>query len=218
MRNSQILSFSPIALDWSTSTFHPHRSSMAGFLSSPQDTESIQRTFNAHDLIPLQPDILWKIEQGIIRTMTWSEDGMIATLGLWGQGDVVGRCLSSLEPYQIECLTKVEVSILRSPLWQHTIDAILRHAQHTEELLNIAHCQRVPMRLIQLLYWLEQKFGRSVHEGRLIDLRLTHQVLAETINTTRVTVTRLLSQLEKQGVVRRHRGRLILLQPLSLLD
>jgi CRP-like cAMP-binding protein len=33
----------------------------------------------------------------------------------------------------------------------------------------------------------------------LIQLRLTHQELAETIGTTRVTVTRLMQSLEQQG-------------------
>lgn len=186
-----------------------------------QGTETFPQSFRAHEVLMPLPDVLWKIERGIVRTTTWSEEGAISTLGFWGPGDVVGDCLSTLNPYQMECLTDVQVSGLRSHLWPSTLEAILRHAQHTEELLDIAHCQRVPVRLIRLLLWLERKFGRAdtdTPEGRLIDLRLTHQVLAEATNTTRVTVTRLLSQLGRQGKIKRSRGRLILLPSLSLLD
>ena len=186
-----------------------------------QGTEPFFQSFQAHELLMPLPDVLWKIEHGIVRTVTWSDEGTVTTLGFWGPGDVVGRCLSTLNPYQIECLTDVQVSGLRSHLWPSTLESILRHVQHTEELLDIAHCQRVPVRLIRLLLWLEQKFGRAdleIPEGRLIDLRLTHQVLAEATNTTRVTVTRLLSQLARQGKIKRSQGRLILLPSLSLLD
>lgn len=186
-----------------------------------QGTEPFPQSFRTHEVLMPLPDVLWKIERGVVRTTTWSEEGAITTLGFWGPGDVVGRCLSTLNPYQMECLTDVQVSGLRSHLWAPTLEAILRHAQHTEELLNIANCQRVPVRLIRLLLWLEQKFGQAasdIPDGRLIDLRLTHQVLAEATNTTRVTVTRLLSQLNRQGKIKRSRGRLILLPSLSLLD
>jgi CRP-like cAMP-binding protein len=58
--------------------------------------------------------------------------------------------------------------------------------------------------------WLGEKFGRNVEGGRLIDLRMTHQELAEAINSTRVSVTRLLQQFESEGMLRRHQRRLVL--------
>ena len=48
--------------------------------------------------------------------------------------------------------------------------------------------------------------------GRLIDLRLTHQDLAELLGTTRVTVTRSLIQLEQQGLIQRLSLQRIVLQ------
>jgi CRP-like cAMP-binding protein len=54
-----------------------------------------------------------------------------------------------------------------------------------------------------LLSWLAKKFGQEVAQGQLIDLRLTHQEIAEIMGTTRVTVTRLLKELETQGIIQR---------------
>jgi len=72
---------------------------------------TIIRYFKQRSFIPLPQDILWKIEKGVVRNLTWHEDGTLVTLGVWGPGDVVGRALSKIEPYEIECLTKVELTI-----------------------------------------------------------------------------------------------------------
>ncbi|WP_250126639.1 Crp/Fnr family transcriptional regulator [Chroococcidiopsis sp. CCMEE 29] len=170
-----------------------------------------QRTFSRRDLIPLQPELLWRIETGVVRTLTWSEEGTPVTLGYWGATDVVGQPLSRVTPYQIECITTVEASLVPEHLWHQVLEAVLKHAQQTEELLCIFHQEPLHLRLRLLLVWLAQKFGRQVETGKLIDLRLTHQQLAEVIGATRVTVTRLLKQFEREGIIKRsHRQPLIL--------
>lgn len=174
-----------------------------------------QRVFSRRDSIPPREDVLWRIERGAVRTVTWSEQGTLITLGYWGQGDVVGHPLSRVKPYQIECLTSVEVTILPPGLWEQALDAMLSHIQQTEELLSIVHRKPVSLRLWQFLLWLAQKFGRDVDKGRLIDLGVTHQEMAEVINTTRVSVTRMLQQFEEEGMLIRHQRRLILSLPIE---
>lgn len=176
-----------------------------------------QRTFSRRDSIPLQPDGLWQIARGVVRTVTWNPEGTLTNLGYWGPGDVVGQLLSRIQPYQIECLTSVEVNYIPSNQCHQVFDAILLHAQQSEEILNIIRYERMPNRLRQLLIWLAHKFGRSVSSGKLIDLRLTHQGLAEAIGTRRVTVTRLLNQFEREGIIARPRRNFIVLcHPLAV--
>ncbi|MBE9227678.1 Crp/Fnr family transcriptional regulator [Phormidium sp. LEGE 05292] len=176
-----------------------------------------QLTFSRYDQLTLQSDVLWKIERGVVRTLTWSEDGKPIILGFWGSGDIVGRPLTNLEPYQIECLTSVEVNLLPSNIWYQFMDAAIAHIRLSEELLNIVHSRPVPSRLLQLLDWLARKFGRDVEQGKLIELPLTHQALSEAICTTRVTVTRLLKQFEEEGILKRHGRYLVLCQPVQKL-
>ncbi|CAA9558431.1 cAMP-binding proteins - catabolite gene activator and regulatory subunit of cAMP-dependent protein kinases [uncultured Synechococcales cyanobacterium] len=162
---------------------------------------------------------MWRIERGIVRTLTWNDAGTLSVLGYWGPGDVVGQPLSRLSSYQIECVTSVEVSLVPAHLWHQVLDKIVLHGQQVEELLYILHQQRIPLRLQQLLGWLAQKFGREVDQGQLIDLRLTHQELAEFVSTTRVTATRLLKQFEQEGRIRRLRHHVILChQQLQLVE
>jgi CRP-like cAMP-binding protein len=154
-------------------------------------------------LLPLGRDYLWRIESGVIRTLTWLEDGTTVTLGLWTAGDIVGRMLSKAEPYQIECLTPVEVTALPLDRWHQVNEALIRHIQQYQEFLEILHCRSVETSLLRLLTWLANKFGQDVEQGHMIDLRLTHQEIAEIIGTTRVTVTRLLKEFENQGIIER---------------
>jgi CRP-like cAMP-binding protein len=166
--------------------------------------------FSRRHVLTPRTDVLYRIERGTVRTLTWDESGRCIALGYWGIGDIVGHALSRINPYQIECLSSVEVSILPPELWHQAFDALLSHIQQSEELLSIVHLHPVSLRLWQFLVCLGQKFGRDVDQGRLIDLQVTQQELAEAISATRVTVTRLLRQYESEGSLLRHSRRFIL--------
>lgn len=162
--------------------------------------------FAPRAVLPNKPGCLWKIEQGVVRTLSWLEDGTIVILGVWGPGDLVGEVLTHIEPYQIECVTEVKASLSSGDRWQYNLDtttALLNHIKQAEEFLLIRSHRRIDAMLIRLLAWLARKFGKEAEAGQLIDLRLTHQDIAEMLGTTRVTITRVLSQLEQQGLIRR---------------
>ena len=158
------------------------------------------RTFNYRELIPVEQHQLWRIEQGMVRTLTWDDEGTVAALGVWGVGDVLGSALSSVEPYQIECLSTVQASLISHQDGCYT-NAVFSHLNQIETLLKISHSKSVGRRLWQLLVWLGQRFGHETEIGQLIDLPMTHQDLAETIGTSRVTVTRMLNALQREGVL-----------------
>lgn len=187
--------------------------SAAGSNNSAVTGQLPQRLFTRREVIPPRNDVLWRIERGAVRTLTWSEDGTFITLGYWGPGDIIGYPLSRVKPYQIECLTSVEVSIMPPHLWHQDINGLLSHIQQAEELLSIVHRKPISLRLWQFLVWLSEKFGRDVEQGKLIELNVTHQEMAEVLNTTRVTVTRLLQQFEEDATLVRHKRRIILCSP-----
>ncbi|RAM50485.1 MAG: Crp/Fnr family transcriptional regulator [Hapalosiphonaceae cyanobacterium JJU2] len=165
--------------------------------------KTITRYLKQRSFIPLPPNILWKIEKGVVRNLTWHEDGTVVTLGIWGPGDVIGRSLSRIEPYEIECLTKVEVSIFPVNQSYELTEILLAQIEQAEALMMIRSYKTVEIMLIKLLSWLAKKFGRAVETGQLIDLRLTHQDIAEMLNSTRVTITRVLITLEERGLISR---------------
>lgn len=176
---------------------------MPASLPSTLSLQGLPQHFSPRSLLPLNSNFVWRIEQGIARTTTWLEDGTTITLGLWGPGDVISSALTAIEPCQVECLSKVEAVRLPLREWQQREDTLLARAQQVEELLIIRSYKRTDEMLLKLLGWLAKRFGRGVKQGQLIDLRLTHQDIAEILGTTRVTITRILSQFEQQGVIER---------------
>jgi CRP-like cAMP-binding protein len=170
-----------------------------------------QSVFERHEIIPVQKNVFWRIEQGTVRAVTWDENGTSATLGYWGVGDIIGYPLSKIDPYHLECLSYVEAVVIPTEELAQNIDILLSHIQQLEELTSIVSCNRASLRIWQFLVWLSNKFGCELEQGRLIELVITHQELADVLNTTRVTVTRVLRELEEAGKLQRHKRKLILL-------
>jgi CRP-like cAMP-binding protein len=167
-------------------------------------------TFQRKDLLPLRSAQLWKVESGFLRLLTWDEEGVITTLGFWAKGELIGLALSEDKPYQMECLSAVRVSQL-PPDSQSLQTAVLTYAQRMESLLSIMHSRSLTCRLVKFLDWLSSYYGRPIPEGRILELRLTHQLIAETLGTARVSVTRLMNQFELDGKIQRLRlGQLII--------
>lgn len=162
-----------------------------------------QRSFTRRSLLPLDNSHLWQINSGFVMTNTYLEDGTMIALGLWGAGDIVGQSLTRIKPYQAQCLTNVEASLVLAQEWNQSKTDWLKHIERAEELMVIRSNKKVETMLIQLLVWLSKKFGSQLEQGRLIDMRLTHEDLAGLISSSRVTVTRLLGQLEQEKVIER---------------
>ena len=174
-------------------------------LAAPH-ADSSQRRFNYHpgETIHLKPDCLWLVCQGLVKLSTVSESGEVF-LGLVGPSMLFGSRLTALPIYQATALSDVELvaSSLadEQPLELTLVPPIINRLQQTELLLAIAGQRSIQDRLEHLLLWLRQYFGQPTAQGTRISVRLTQQELADACCTTRVTITRLLGKLKKQGKV-----------------
>lgn len=157
-------------------------------------------TFRRREPIPAKDDTIWQIQSGAVRVHTVTEGGKGITLGLWGAGDIVGQPLVCNEPCLIDCLANVNATVLEASQRSNLQSALLAHLHQMQELLEMRQ-GRIQDRLESLLSLLARKFGHPTEQGLLIQYRLTHHDMAETVGTTRVTVTRLFQDLEQTGVI-----------------
>lgn len=172
------------------------------------------RTFLLNELILLEPDCYWLIQQGVVKTSAWTEEGMAISLGYWGIGDLIGQPLSLVYPYEVRCVTSVRASCI--PVSQsHQITSSIQHQiRQTEKFLSILRTETIEPRLRRILLWMANKFGREVEIGRVIELRLTHQDLAEIVGATRVSITKTINKLEQEGFLSRpERSTIVILEP-----
>ena len=159
------------------------------------------KKYYRHDILKLDSESICQIEDGYARTITLSEDGNISTLGIWGPGDFLGIPIRRNYPFQIEFISQAKVVFFKGDSNFSNHHCLVDHLQQVEALLNIQYQSLVRERLLLFLSWLGDRFGYRVSDGIAIGLRLTHQEISESINSTRVTVTRALKDLEKDGSI-----------------
>ncbi|EDX85753.1 transcriptional regulator, Crp/Fnr family protein [Synechococcus sp. PCC 7335] len=154
--------------------------------------------FKRYEQVNFVNHSLWKIHKGYIRTLTYDSQGEPVPTGFWSAGSIIGYPIAQTYPYIAQCLTTVEAEYLDVGD-RLSREMLLSQVRQSHTLLKIAHCKHAEQRLLQLICWLSEGFGRLVGDRRQIDLKLTHQEIAESIGITRVTVTRLIKTLEKKG-------------------
>lgn len=165
-------------------------------------------TFKRHEPISLHQGGLWRIQSGYARSLTWNLDGEPIPLGFWTTGDIVGQEIPashqleshSVRPYEVQCLSTVTAEYL-GDRYSLSKAAVQTRATQSNDLLRIAHCRHTEIRLLLFVSWLAKKFGKPAPEGLQVDIKLTHQEIAESVGITRVTVSRLLKALERQGKI-----------------
>lgn len=165
--------------------------------------------FNRSEIIPLEPHTLWFITQGEVKLTTLAMRGEEILVGIAGPSMVFGSSLTHLPVYQATALSKVKLAAISLPeltqtqeLSQALLKAVSDRLRQTEAFLSIHGQLRVEDRLKQLLLLLKQSFGQRTEMGTRLNLRLTHQDLASACCTTRVTITRLLSKLQQEDLLK----------------
>jgi len=86
----------------------------------------------------------------------------------------------------------------------------------TETMIETLTHRDMSSRLVSFLLVLCRDFGMPGAQGITIDLRLSHQAIAEAIGSTRVTITRLLGDLRNSGLVEIDRKKITVLDPIAL--
>jgi CRP-like cAMP-binding protein len=86
-------------------------------------------------------------------------------------------------------------------------EAIKRGLHDGRENLALFASRRPADRVRRKLIQLAHDYGKVGTDGLILDLPLTHELLADMIGSTRETVTRALAQLAREGIIRHERGR-----------
>ena len=173
-----------------------------------------------------QGDFFFMILEGRIKVTILGDDGREVILSLLGSGDFFGEmALLDNEPRSATAIA-VEDSELLS-LHRNDFQSVLsdnrsittglikvltgrlRRANHQISTLALLD---VYGRVARVIVDMAREEGRRLKDGRIAFRRATHQEIANRIGTTRETVTRMLKDLERQGMIHIE-GREIIVQP-----
>lgn len=88
----------------------------------------------------------------------------------------------------------------------------------TEMMIETLAHRDMGSRLVSFLLILCRDFGVPSQDGVTVDLKLSHQAIAEAIGSTRVTVTRLLGDLRDQKMISIHKKKITVHNPANLSE
>ncbi|KAM3104994.1 helix-turn-helix domain-containing protein [Phormidesmis sp. 146-33] len=209
----------PLLLRWQIQDLSNRKRAVAVLTHTDSDLPKPRACdrYRRGETIPLEAQTLWLVVQGVVKLTTLSERGEEILVGLAAEEQVFGASLTRLPVYQAIALADVDLvaipvaEMAQSMEFAQTLmPRIVHRLQQAERFVTMHGHLRAQDRLIQLLQLLKEEIGAPIStvEGKSIVLetrlkaKLTHQDFASACCTTRVTITRLLGQLQYQGKIR----------------
>ena len=151
---------------------------------------------------------IWQVYRGVVQLSRVQQDGTEIISGWVTANGVFGNLNDSSDIYRAIALGDVYAKrysahdLVKYPsLGRQFLAQFSDRLIKSQQLLAIIAISRVEDRLKHLLSMLKQEIGHTVEDGVRLQVRFTHQHLAESIHTTRVTITRILGEFQAQGLV-----------------
>ena len=175
---------------------------------------------------------VYLIRRGAVRLTRVYESGEEITVALLRENSLFG-VLSLLTGHRSDrfyhaiAFTRVEMSSAPAGSVMNAIAAdsgvgllllqgLSSRILQTETMIETLTHRDMSSRLVSFLLVLCRDFGIPSEEGITIDLRLSHQGIAEAIGSTRVTITRLLGDLRNLGLLQIDRKKITVFDPIAL--
>ncbi len=175
---------------------------------------------------------VYLIRRGAVRLSRVYESGEEITVALLRENSLFGvlslltghrsdRFYHSVAFTRVEMITAPAASVLNAIEGDASVGFLLLQGLssrilQTETMIETLTHRDMSSRLVSFLLVLCRDFGMPGEKGITIDLRLSHQSIAEAIGSTRVTITRLLGDLRNAGLVQIDRKKITVLDPIAL--
>jgi len=189
-----------------------------------------ERRFAAKDMIfaPGDPDDqLYFLLEGTVRLYKIYGQYKEATVALLKDGGVFGELSLEEGPWQTvfaEALTDARVIGVRKPILAEVVKrrpelatklffSFSERLRQSEEVIDSLLEREVSARLATLLANLGNRFGETNGSATVLNVRLTHQDLANMIVSTREAVSKVMSEFQREGLIE-VRDRRIAIKPL----
>ncbi len=186
-----------------------------------------ERQYQKDDYIFLEgeaPEALYVVKSGKVKVLRHSPDGKDVVLRMAGPGQLLGSVAvfdgggypgtaQAIEDCTLlvigrnDCLTLVT----RFPIFGLTVinDMGIRLRSSAEQIRSLA-VERVEQRIARTLLKLGQTAGADTSEGRVIELPLTRQDVADMTGTTVETAIRVMSKFRREDLIFTRRGKVVL--------
>jgi CRP-like cAMP-binding protein len=167
-------------------------------------SERRRHRYQQGEQITLADDAVLEVKEGVVALTALHADGAEVLLGLFGPGQLLpGHPTDGCAiEYTAHTGTEVRTHSWSEALGQPELAEKLRlRLRQMEAWASMQARPYMEQRVLGILGLLAEPFGRPHPRGLLVDVRLTHVQLASAVGGTRATVTRLISQLRRRGLL-----------------
>ncbi len=195
----------------------------------------VERTFARGDVIFFEDDpgdALYIVQSGRVKIYRVAEDGREKTLALMSEGEFFGEMAivdGGPRSAIAEAVVKSTLYALHRADFQKMvastpaislgmIKVLSNRLRQTNAQVMDAVFRDVRGRVTQTLLKLATRHGVRLEEESMIDMKLTHQELANMVGTARETVSRILAELQDAGLVRFEGRNMVLVDPARLKE
>lgn len=172
------------------------------------------------------------INEGSAKAYKYTPEGREQILYLFTEGDFFGEqylLAKRAAAYTVQALEAVKVCMLSREHFQklllqypdmgikiiEELGARMYRLEHTMESMGI---RNIDLRINSLLLDYSERYGKIVAEGVLIRLPLSREGMANYLGIARETISRKLSQLENEGIIRSVTNKSILILNQAALE
>ena len=170
-------------------------------------------------------DQLYFVLSGTVRLYKIYGDFKEATTALLKDGGVFGDLDlvsgGGFRRVYADAVTESRIAVVRKPVLIEALkcdpefalrlfSSFSERLRQSDEVIESLLHREVSTRLATLLGNLGERFGRVNGSGTLIDVRLTHQDLANMIASTREAVSKVMSEFQREGVIENRNRRIVL--------
>jgi CRP-like cAMP-binding protein len=194
-----------------------------------------ERQYQKDDYIFLEgeaPEALYVVRSGKVKVLRHSTDGKDVVLRVASAGELLGTVATfdgagypgtaqAIEECALlvvarnDCLTLCS----RYPVFALAVIADLgaRLRSAAEQIRSLA-VERVEQRIARTLLKLAETAGSDMSDGRVIEMPLTRQDVADMTGTTVETAIRVMSKFRRLSLIRTRRGKVVLVDREALLQ
>jgi CRP/FNR family transcriptional regulator len=195
----------------------------------------IERRFKARDTIftPGDPDEqLYFLLEGTVRLYKIYGDYKEATTALLKDGGVFGK-LSLVEGRWQDVFAEAVTDVLVAGVQKSALTEVIKRRpdfamklfasfserlRQSDEVIESLLHREVSTRLATLLLNLGERLGESNGSGTVLEMRLTHQDLANMIASTREAVSKVMSELQREGSIEVQNRKIVLVNKKALAE
>lgn len=175
-------------------------------------------------------DALFIIKEGSVAVTRMSSEGKETILSILKEGDVFGEMGVIDEAPRSATVTLLRDGVVlvlqrddffallekRPQLNRAVISALVARLRATNQATQLRSHLNVKARVADLLLMLADNFGEPAANGRRLNIKLTHQQLANMVGTTRETMNRMLTEFWDAKLIDMSGSYMVICDPISL--